>query len=182
MSVASACARSGASMLLHLRLKKTSAAGTGARPRPHEGESANADSFRFQFDIRGPNGKRNCEPKAKAENKKPRDDARGFCVRCARTSVSRKRDLGAQERTRTSTVLPPLGPEPSASTNSATWAKGYSKPAILAGTGAVSIEKSYDSSTTKTRSPHKKKKPPEGGFFKHLVPKRGLEPPRCCHR
>ena len=31
--------------------------------------------------------------------------------------------LGAQERTRTSTPLQALGPEPSASTNSATWAK-----------------------------------------------------------
>ncbi len=31
--------------------------------------------------------------------------------------------LGAQERTRTSTPLRALGPEPSASTNSATWAK-----------------------------------------------------------
>ena len=32
--------------------------------------------------------------------------------------------IGAQKRTRTSTVLPPLGPEPSASTNSATSAGG----------------------------------------------------------
>ncbi len=30
--------------------------------------------------------------------------------------------FGAQERTRTSTPLPALGPEPSASTKSATWA------------------------------------------------------------
>ncbi len=31
--------------------------------------------------------------------------------------------IGAQEKTRTSTPLRALGPEPSASTNSATWAK-----------------------------------------------------------
>lgn len=35
---------------------------------------------------------------------------------------SRVERNGAQEKTRTSTVLLPLGPEPSASTNSATWA------------------------------------------------------------
>ena len=38
---------------------------------------------------------------------------------------------GAQEGTRTPTVSPPLGPEPSASTNSATWATGSLQPAIL---------------------------------------------------
>ena len=38
-----------------------------------------------------------------------------------------KKGLGADERTRTSTVLPPLEPESSASTNSATSAKDVGK-------------------------------------------------------
>ena len=39
--------------------------------------------------------------------------------------------IGAQEGTRTPTVSPPLGPEPSASTNSATWATGSLQLVIL---------------------------------------------------
>src|SRR5262249_880286 len=40
------------------------------------------------------------------------------------------RTAGADEGTRTPTVLPPLGPEPSASTNSATSARGANSRAI----------------------------------------------------
>src|SRR5579864_1574751 len=52
-----------------------------------------------------------------------------FTTRCKvshKKKTARRRfsfESGAQERTRTSTVLPPPGPEPGASTNSATWAR-----------------------------------------------------------
>jgi hypothetical protein len=46
----------------------------------------------------------------------------GFAAFCTSLELL-GRKLGAQERTRTSTPLQALGPEPSASTNSATWAK-----------------------------------------------------------